>query len=741
MKTIVSLLLLFATLSFPQQFTNWRNYTDMKDVKSVSSSANSFWAASIGGGFNFNFIQNSFLRLNKADGLTGIELTSVTIDKYGKVWFGSNAGVVDVYIPETGNVKSLLDIANSDKTSKRINYLYAEGDTIYAATDFGISLINASSLVFIDTYFKFGTLLSNIKVNSITKTNLLHAATEFGIAIQKPGTTNLSAPESWDVYSQLAPGLSVNSNKIVLFEDKIVVASTRGISILNGNIWEVFHPDFNSLNVADLYVKNDSLFILTDFSVHSYSAGNLVLLFNSAVKLNSFAYSESKGLLAASASGVLIINEGKYYFPDGPAANQFPNMTIDPNGGFWSASGINNAGKGVYKFDGENWKTYNAQTYPVMLNNDYFSIYAAPDNTIYSGNWGQGFIRIRGDEIVRFDVNNTDMVGYTGNTNFLLIGGFDLDSRNNLWILNVEAADRNTLAMLTPDSSWYYFTIPAALSRVLQMHSNLTIDQYDTKWFSSADATRTGLFYFNENKTFDSPNDDYSGYLNNQNGLNSNTVNDIVVDRRGEVWVGTGLGINIITNTGTVLSSSPQLKISSVFSVRTQSINAIAVDPLNQKWVGTNQGLVLLNSDGTRLLAAFDTKNSPLLADKIVSLTIDESAGKVFVGTEAGLTVFETPAIKPAESFGELFAFPNPFVISDESQLLTVDGLVRDCNIKILSVSGKLISEFSTPGGRVGYWDGRDDNGNLVNSGVYIIVAFDVDGNNVATGKVAVLRK
>ncbi len=741
MKTIVSLLLLFATFSFPQQFTNWQNYTDMKDVKSVFSSANSFWAASTGGGFNFNFTQNSFLRLNKADGLTGIELTSVTIDKYGKVWFGSNAGVIDIYNPETGYVKSLLDIANSDKTSKRINYLYAEGDTIYAATDFGISLINANSLVFIDTYFKFGTLLSNIKVNSITKTNLLYAATEFGIAVQKPGTTNLSAPESWDVYSELAPGLSVNSTKIVLFEDKIVVASTRGISGFDGNIWEVFLPDFNNFNVADLCVRNDSLYILTDFSVHSYSAGNLVLLFNSAVKLNSFAYSESKGLLAASASGVLIVNEGNYYFPDGPAANQFPNMTIDPNGRFWSASGINNAGKGVYRFDGETWKIYNAQTYPVILNNDYFSIYAAPDNTLYSGNWGQGFIRIRGDEIVRFDVNNTDMVGFTGDTNFLLIGGFDLDSKNNLWILNVEAADRNTLAMLTPDSSWHYFTIPAALNRVLQLHSNLTIDQYDTKWFSTADATRTGLFYFNENKTYDNPDDDFSGYINNLNGLNSNTVNDIVVDRRGEVWVGTGLGINIITNTSTVLSSNPQLKISSVFSVRTQSINAIAVDPLNQKWVGTNQGLILLNSDGTRLLAAFDTKNSHLLADKIVSLTIDESAGKVFVGTEAGLTVFETPAIKPAESFGELFAYPNPFVISDELQILTVDGLVKDCSIKILSVSGKLISEFSTPGGRVGYWDGRDNNGNLVNSGVYIIVAFDVEGNNVATGKVAVLRK
>src|SRR5690606_8717701 len=250
-----------------------------------------------------------------------------------------------------------------------------------------------------------------------------------------------------------------------------------------------------------------------------------------------------------------------------------------------------------------------------------------------------------------------------------------------------------------------------------------------------------GLFYFNELKTYDNPNDDYSGYLSTQSGLNSTDINDIVVDRRGDIWVGTSLGINIISNTSTVTTSNPQLRVSSVFSVRQQSINSIAVDPLNQKWVATNQGIVLLNSDGSRLLAAFDTKNSPLLSDIIESITIDELTGIVYVGSEAGLTAFETPSVKPEESFSELFTFPNPFVITDGSQFVTVDGLVRDCDIKILSVSGKLVSEFSSPGGRVGYWDGRNNDGDLVNSGIYIIVAYDREGNNVATGKVAVLRK
>lgn len=742
MKTIVSLLFFFTTCSLAQQFTNWLNYTDMKSVKQVYSANDFFWAASSGGGFRYYFNSNSFQRLNKADGLNGIELNSVTIDKYNKVWFGSSTGIIDVYDPETGAVNSLLDISNSDKIAKSINFLLADGDTIYAATDFGISLINARTLVFIDTYFKFGSFSSNIKVKSVSKSDLLYAVTEAGIAIQKPGTTNLSAPESWDVYPVLAPNLSSNSNKLVFYDNKIIVASQKGISAFDNLTWQDYLPDLNNSAVLDLLVKNDSLFILTDFSIYSLSNGILTSIYSSSNQLTSLSYSQTNGLIASSTNGVFILSTAEYLYPNGPEANQFPNMTIDPDGRFWSASGFNNAGKGLYVFDGETWSNYNAQTYPIMGNNDYFSIYAAADNTIYSGNWGLGFIRINGNEIVKFDVNNTDLVGISRDPNFLLIGGFAHDTRNNLWILNVEAADRNALAMLTPDSTWHLFRIPAEQNLVLPFHLNLVIDQYDTKWYSAGTGSaREGLFYFNENKTYDNPDDDRSGYLNTQSGLNSNTVNDIAIDRRGDIWVGTGLGINVISNVGTVMTSNPQLRINSVFSVRQQSINAIAVDPLNQKWVGTNSGLVLLNSDGSRLLAALNTKNSPLLSDRIISITIDERSGKVYVGTEAGLTVFETPALRPVESFDEIFAYPNPFILNNTSQFLTIDGLVRDCDIKILSISGKLISEFSSPGGRVGYWDGRDENGDLVSSGVYIIVAYDRDGNNVATGKVAVLRK
>jgi len=67
--------------------------------------------------------------------------------------------------------------------------------------------------------------------------------------------------------------------------------------------------------------------------------------------------------------------------------------------------------------------------------------------------------------------------------------------------------------------------------------------------------------------------------------------------------------------------------------------------------------------------------------------------------------------------------------------------LIKDTEIKIISLSGKLINEFSSPGGRTAYWDGTDSDGNIVGTGIYLIVAFDQEGNSVITGKVAVVRE
>jgi ligand-binding sensor domain-containing protein len=741
MKNIISLsvALILTITNYPQQQSNWQNYADMKSAKDIATTSTGVWAASQGGAYFFNTTDSSFDTYSKSSGINGTELTAIGIDTFDKVWFGSANGLIDVYDPQTNSFRAILDIFNSDKTSKKINDITISGDTVYVATDFGISLINSNNYLFYDTYFKFGSFTSNIKVNNILFSEIIYAATESGVAIQKPEATNLSAPESWNVYDQTS-GLPTGGANVIVFYNNILIAGTNsGLYSFDGNIWQQY-SSLAGNKIIDLLVAGNSLNILTPTKVFTYDEVTLSEIWTTDSQPVKLAYQDGAGLIVATKLGIFI--NSNFVYPNGPAANQFPNMIVDKEDNLWSASGKDVSGVGLYKYDRTQWTTYNVAQYPDLYTNAFYSVFSSSDNSIYAGSWGQGFVKIKNDVITRYHTGNTEMIGIQSDLNFLVITGFAEDSKNNMWILNLNAADSKSLYMLTPDSVWYSFRNPLEQHSSFSEVENLVIDQYGTKWYTMGNEGSLGLFYFNEKGTYTDPSDDAYGYLNTSKGLTSNAIYSLAIDRRGDLWVGTSLGVNIITNLNTVLSSAnPQLRITNSFSVRQQTVNALVVDPLNQKWLGTNQGLFLLSTDGTQLLATLDTKNSPLLSDQIESLAIDENTGTVYVGSATGLTSFDTPSILPVESFNGLNIYPNPLVITDGSKIVIIDGLIRNTDIKIVSVSGKLVREFSSPGGRTAFWDGRDNDGNLVSSGVYIIIAFDQEGNSVETGKIAVLRE
>jgi hypothetical protein len=171
-------------------------------------------------------------------------------------------------------------------------------------------------------------------------------------------------------------------------------------------------------------------------------------------------------------------------------------------------------------------------------------------------------------------------------------------------------------------------------------------------------------------------------------------------------------------------------------------INCIAVDPLNQKWVGTPDGVILLTPDGTQTLATYTVENTAgkLMENDVKSIAIDEKSGTVYFATTSGLASLTTAAAAPRSSFEELAVFPNPYIVPGGS-LLTVSGLVENSLLKIVTVDGRVIRNIRSPGGLTGFWDGKDESGESVPSGVYIIVAYAEDGTKIAKTKVAVIRR
>jgi ligand-binding sensor domain-containing protein len=744
-KAIIFSIILSFGLIYPQQLTNWIFYTNMKNVKDLEADAAGFWSATEGGAFYYNAEKDSFNALSRNDGLIGISLTSLCTDSEGKIWFGGNGGSIDIYDPSQNSVRSILDIQNSDKTLKGINSLYASGDTIIAATDFGISLLDAQNSTFFDTFTKLGTIPSNYRINSAVKFDLIYACTDQGIAVQKKGAPNLSTPESWEVFG-ISEGLhSLKVFKVIKFQSSILAATDAGISILNGSVWLDFLPVLSS-SVSDMEVSGDSLFLLSQNRIYLYFNGSLNEIYASSADLLSIEYSPILGIMASTKEGALRISNGNYLYPNGPNANKFVGLAVDGENNLWVASGQDPRGEGFFKYDGNLWLNYNTSNTPGLPSNNYFVAYVAPDNTKYFGNWGRGFVRLRNNQITIFTANNTDLLGVEGDPEYIVISGFASDSRNNLWILNSYAWSRKPLSLLMSDSTWLHYENPAAPNQYLGRQHYLAIDPYDTKWFASQERNKEGLFYFNENKTYDDLTDDESGFLTSSDGLTDDFITAVVTDLRGDIWVGTGFGVNIISNQQSILTGTPNLSITTVFSLRQQSINCIAVDPLNQKWIGTNQGLHVVNSDGSRLIASYNTENTILPTNEIKSIAIDGKNGRIYIGTDLGLISFDTPSIEPKESYSELLLYPNPYILNGNGTQLKIRNLIRDSEVKILTLTGKLVKYLeaeteSSPGGDVAFWDGTDSEGNLVSSGVYFVVAFDKEGNNVISGKIAVIKE
>ncbi len=744
-RKIISFILLSFSLTFAQQISNWKFYTDMKKVNDLKASSVGFWSATDGGAFYYDAEKDSFAALRRNDGLIGVSLTSLCIDNEGKIWFGGNGGTIDVYNPSQKSVHTVLDILNSDKTLKQINSLFVSGDTIIAATDFGISLLDAKNFTFYDTFTKLGTFPSNYIINSAVKFDLIYACTDQGIAVQKRGAPNLSTPESWDVFRTTEGLPSPRVFKLIKYQELILAATDAGMSVFNGSLWNNFLPELIG-SISDIEVSGDSLVILSQNRIYLYFGGALTEIYASAVDLISIEFSSALGMLASTNIGVLRISTGEYIYPNGPHANTFVDLAIDRESNLWVASGPDLRGAGFFKYDGDSWLNYNTSNTPQLPTNNYFVAYTAPDNTKYFGNWGGGFARLRDNQIDIFTTNNTDLEGQQGAPAYLVISGFATDSRNNLWVLNSYAVSGKQLSMMTPDSIWLHYANPAAQNSYMRAQHYLAIDQYDTKWYCSQDPSREGLFYFNENKTYEDLSDDKSGFLNNTDGLSDNFITAVVTDLRGDIWIGTGFGVNIISNQQSILTSTPNPSVTTVFSLRQQSINCIAVDPLNQKWIGTNQGLQVVNSDGSRLITSYNTENTILPTNEIKSIAIDSKTGRVFVGTDLGLVSFDTPSIEPKESFSELLLYPNPFVLNNNSNQLKIKNLIRDSEVKILTLTGKLVKYIeaeteNSPGGDIAFWDGTDQEGNFVSSGVYFVVAFDKEGNNVISGKIAVIKE
>jgi len=727
----------------------------MKDVRAVARDGATFWAATSGGLFAWNSARGEYTQFTNTEGLLSVDLTAITIDQTGTVWSGASSGVLHGYSPTDGHVRPILDIAQSTKTAKGITFLRAAGDTMLVGSDFGLSIFRLSTLEFGDTFEKFGTGTGGIRfvvpAAVLFDGNLWACITDGQtinrIAVASLSTPNLLPPESWTLEIVGSPGEIPQALEV--FAGKLYAGTSAGLYVREGTNWSpVGQSALGGQSIVGLARGSSALGIATAAGA-LYTIDGTGVLRNTASgaprSLSSVAIDLNGTPFAGSIGGGILQFEGGWVArtPNGPNSNQFINVAVDPDGVVWCAAGAvgNN---GLYRYDGKEWKSFTSATSP-LLNDNYYRVGIDCDGSAWLSSFGRGLVEVpfRTD---RVDTNhvyytNVGMVGLPNDPLFVVPSNVVCDSRGNRWASIINPTNRRTLVVRTGSGQW--LTLPTIVNGTriswladTPVDKELAVDAFDNLWAIVREQALRGVMTLNNRGRIDS----VAAFLvTSAHGLPSDDIRTIVVDRENDIWVGTDKGIGIILD-----PENPQRQggIAAYKPLTGLVINAIAVDALNQKWVGTNEGVVLLSADGTQALANYTVQNTQgkLIDNDVKSIGVDQASGTIYFGTLVGLSSLTTTAAAPMAVFDEIKVYPNPYHVPSDRPL-TIDGLVENSSLKILTSDGRLVRDLKTPGGRIGFWDGKDFEGRDVASGIYVIVAYSEDGSRTANGKVAVLRK
>lgn len=734
----------------------WESFTSLAGVRAVATvGVDAVAGAGNGGVFVYHPSSGLYDIATNADGLASNDLTAVGEDDFGGLWVGAADGSLNHRPAGASSWRSITDIRESNRLLKGVQRLVPKGDTLFIVSEFGVSVYRVSRREFGDTYASFGYAAPPVCRDAAVAGDTLWVANDQGLVAAWLGSSNLSAPTQWRRLSTAdgLPGGIVRT--LAAIGDTLIVGTSTGAAARIGGSF-VPLPSIGSASIIRLRTRVGELYSLTNESgsilvsrmPHALSARTTVgPSVPGAIDLAINGQSApwvgiTDGGIARHVNGVWTAA-----MPDAPGSNRFVDLAVETDGTVWAGTGINGGGRGIMRFrrmvdSDKRWKTFAAASTPIMIFNDYHKVSLAPDGSVWASSWGWGAVQIRGDSVLRRIDTQSDPALSPTEAQYptaVVVGDVALDPQGGAWIVNRTAVDGNVLVRIGADS-------------VVTKYRNLTgtgegrftalaIDRNGTKWLANSEPSvpaASGLYFFNETTSLPGTVGSTGwGLVTQSDGLANNIVQSIVVDLDGDVWAGTALGVTIFNE-----PSNPRIRRSSSFPLREQSIQAIAVDGVNNKWVGTREGAFVVSPDGSQLLAQYTVANTGgrLVSNDIRAIAIDQTAGIVYLGTESGLSALSIPTVQTERQFTSLLVGPNPFPVPSEAPL-TIRRLLPQSRVKILTISGSLVTEFDAQGGGRAFWDGRDRSGSYVGSGTYVIVAFNENGEQITAAKVAVVRR
>jgi len=787
-RVYLALFLLISSVQLMAQLApgEWMYHLSMTNTTKVVEAGQRIYFLCDGGIFYFDKTDNSIGTFNKLDNLSGSDYYGISYNKNTKsliVTYKSSA--IDI-IREDESVHPILDIKRKNISGDKLIYnVTNNGNLCYLSCGFGIVALDVEKLEIKDSYIigDAGNYLPVYDVDFID--DQIFAGTKEGIKYAPLSSTNLLDYSNWSVvenifidkynYNILETGL----NRLWAIHQSEEWKGDRTFSRHAADIWyptmeenkviKDFKVLYNKLvycvenptsesNNASVEIYNDQYEKIISINTYPFIAKGIDMAPVSAIidnDLNVWIADKNYGAIRYSNGTFTQLS------PDGPLSNSVFSLTYADGKLYSAAGGISASYDNLWKsfqintFKDGKWETIDKNRSNIDSKySDVIQVLPFPGEPdhFYASTYGHGIVEIKDGEIIEnYDASNSGLQSAVpGNDNYVRVGGMDFDSQGNLWVSNSEVA--SNLHVLRTTGDWEKFTLTDIGEGFVV--GKVLVDANDNVWMTvpkNVTASSSSGLYVLSNDGTNKLHLNVNSYFSNGEEevvTSMNKVNALVEDNDGAIWLGTSDGIAIYDDPENVFAEKPYYastpgvdKNDGIYHplLRNTNITALAVDGANRKWCGTaTEGLYLISADGTAEIEHFTTDNSNLLSDAITSLAYDGENGMLYVGTQAGLASYRTDSKNAYNVFTKVYAYPNP-VREGYTGDIFITGLTADTNVKITTVSGRLVYETTSLGGQA-VWPGTDLAGKRVHTGVYLAFCASADGTASTVTKILFIR-
>ncbi|GAB4338790.1 MAG: hypothetical protein Kow0037_23150 [Calditrichia bacterium] len=782
---MISVWLMLTLSAFSQNF-HFEVLTNMNNAQMLSLKNDSIFCATTGGLVVYKLNDKSYQTWNASNGILDQDLSALTFTPYGGVVLGTANGTLNYMDLKNGSFQQDIELKDNAIVS-----LVAVGDTLWIAGKKIVAVYmydhQAGKYSFRDFFTNYGKNVGQF--HQIFYHNRRIWVTADNGVYSAPGNFfryNLKSADNWSIYDDSNGLPSGDIYSINDLADTLLIGSTNGLVKFHNNQFQVFNNGLFDRKIKHIKIYDSVIWVDNGKQIYRLNGNQFELAYQtSGTTINDFEITPEGEIWAGlEEKGLKNLSSGERLWVNGPIDNSLGESILDSHGRLWVVSGAykDERGKGfsVLMNNGEwiNFRhlgSWRATASAQCLEED-------ADGNIWIGSWNGGFL-VADPELNFYHFNNYYVDGQVWRVSgsvddtltftppdsvrhffshtrtaphLLVVTDIMYDRRRqNMWLLTSEVQDGLPIARLgypawnasAYDSlQWQRIGYPYGINVTNDQSTVITQDIFGNIWIGTENDGIVG-FNINENETLDFIQLDENDLLKNGKCW------ALAGDQDGYVWIGTHGGLNAYFN-GQVLDFREDYQ---PIGLR---INAIFVDSENNKWFATDAGVSLLKAAGSpwdkNSWVHFVPKNSERFGDNIYhtnlpseevrGIYVDPNTGDVYCGTSSGLAIMRSnPFTTPLPDYEKTIAGPNPFIIHDnQSNSFYFRNLIANSEIKILTASGRLVRVLSGDSGEIlgslAIWDGRNEDGRLVSSGVYLYMITDETGKSTS-GKILVIKK